>query len=463
MTDSVRTAEGDTIVVPEADDAPQRHRSTFVEPVPRTSPEAEATAPPEATDQELRPVTPTLTPEAPADLEQSPAHPEQSPADLGPAVVVEPSAPVREPRPVSVPSHRADVPADVVPTDAAEPRPASVARHSLDTSSITLPVFAEPVDPSLPQPPERISLDDDVLVRMVERRLDDTATVDLMAVVQAQMEARRQEAARFARWADEVGRIGTDEAAEALERTRLRFTGVIDVVLPLTPAPGDEDAGPPTVASEAAVPAALDVAPAPEAPEAPQVVEEAPAGSPAPVTTAAAAEVARAEPAPEPSDVVAGTSAADAAVVPVAVAAPPRRPLALAGLAVGVLVVLAALVLTLVDAGLLVSAVVATLAVPVVGGLVATAALRVASQRRPGDARLETRGPIAVVAAVVLSAVVGLGLLAPSSEALSWQGYLLGGAPVEPVVGLLVALVAAALVAVVVVASVALVRPAARD
>ncbi|QNE42631.1 hypothetical protein F1C15_01215 [Frigoribacterium sp. NBH87] len=462
MTDSVRTAEGDTIVVPEADDAPQRHRSTFVEPVPRTSPEAEATAPPEATDQELRPVTPTLTPEAPADLEQSPVDPEPSPADLDPTAVVEPSAPVREPRPVSVPSHRADVPADVVPTDAAEPRPASVARHSLDTSSITLPVFAEPVDPSLPQPPERISLDDDVLVRMVERRLDDTATVDLMAVVQAQMEARRQEAARFARWADEVGRIGTDEAAEALERTRLRFTGVIDVVLPLTLAPRDEVAVAPEVSSEAAEPAVLDVAPAPEGP---QVVGEAPAGSPAPVTTAAA-EVARAEPAPVPSDVVAGTSAADAPVVPVAVAAPWRRPLALAGLAglaVGVLVVLAAVVLTLVDAGLLVSAVVATLAVPVVGGLVATAALRVASQRRPGDARLETRGPIAVVAAVVLSAVVGLGLLAPSSEALSWQGYLLGGAPLEPVVGLLVALVAAALVAVVVVASVALVRPAARD
>ena len=462
MTDSVRTAEGDTIVVPEADDAPQRHRSTFVEPVPRTSPEAEATAPPEATDQELRPVTPTLTPEAPADLEQSPVDPELSPADLDPAAVVEPSAPVREPRPVSVPSHRADVPADVVPTDAAEPRPASVARHSLDTSSITLPVFAEPVDPSLPQPPERISLDDDVLVRMVERRLDDTATVDLMAVVQAQMEARRQEAARFARWADEVGRIGTDEAAEALERTRLRFTGVIDVVLPLTPAPSHEVAGgTPTMAPAAAAPAVLDDVPSPEAP---QVVEEAPADSPAPVTTAAAAEVARAEPAAVPSDVVvAGTSIADAPVAPVAVAAPSRRLLALSGLAVGVLVVLAALVLTLVAAGLLVSAVVATIAVPVVGGLVATAALRVASQRRPGDARLETRGPIAVVAAVVLSAVVGLGLLAPSTPALSWQGYLLGGASPEPVVGLLVGLVAAALVAVLVVASVALVRPAARD
>jgi hypothetical protein len=460
MTDSVRTAEGDTIVVPEADDAPQRHRSTFVEPVPRTSPDAEATAPPEATDQELRPVTPTLTPEAPADLEQSPTDPEQSPADLDPAAFVEPSAPVRKPRPVSVPSHRADVPADVVPTDAAEPRPASVARHSLDTSSITLPVFAEPVDPSLPQPPERISLDDDVLVRMVERRLDDTATVDLMAVVQAQMEARRQEAAGFARWADEVGRIGTDEAAEALERTRLRFTGVIDVVLPLTPVPGDEVSVARTVSSEAAAPPVLDVAPAPEGP---QVVEEAPAGSPAPVTTAAAAEVARPEPAPVPSDVVAGTSAADAPVASVAVASPSRRPLALAGLAIGLLVVVAAIVLALVAAGLLVSAVVATIAVPVAGGLVATAALRVASQRRPGDARLETRGPIAVVAAVVLSAVVGLGLLAPSTPALSWQGYLLGGASPEPVVGLLVGLVSAALVAVLVVASVALVRPAARD
>ena len=456
MTDSVRAAEGDTIVTPEPDPAPQRHRSTFVEPAPAPSPETVAGS--AADDQEHHPVTPTLTPEAPVDREPVVDQP----------VADQSSVPARAPRPASVPSHRADVPvSDVVPTHPSEPRPMSVGRHSLATSSIVLPVFAEPVDPSLPQPPERVTLDDDVLVRMVERRLDDTATVDLMAVLQAQLVARRQEAVRFARWADEVGRIGTDEAVEALERTRLRFTGVIDVVLPL-PEPS-------TGAAVATAPSSRPATP-----------EEAPSGSSAPVADPSPRVASSPAPASSPPAAASVPAAAvPAAVEPRADVATPAAPLVRApqrvspslvpsstvarvAVGAGLLVVLAAVVLAVVDADLLASAVVATVAAPVVGGLVGTGALRVVDSRRPGDAVVASRGPVAVVAAVVLAAVVGTGLLSPTASALAWEGWMVPGAGLAPLAGVLLALVASALVAFVVVVAALRVavpsdRPSARD
>ena len=411
------------------------------------------------------PVVPTPSPLLPAGEQEH--HPVTT--ILAPEAAVAPRVARLDPRPVSAPTHRADAAADVVPTDPDEPRPASVDRHSVDTSAITLPVFAPEVDPSLPQPPERVTLDDDDLVRMVERRLDDTATVDLMAVVQAQLQARRVEAARFASWAREMDRVGTDEAADALERTRLRFTGVIDVVLPLdldldrdldlddegeSPASAPSSDQEARVAAPARVPAALVEPPAPED----GVLADA-VSRPVPVQAdgTAVESPARAE----TTDVVPGSP-----VRPVASESAPRRReapaagrlprrLVLAGLAVAVLVVLAAVVLTLVDSALLVSAVLATVAVPVAGGLGGAAALSAVAHRPADLERIASRGPAAVVAGVVVAAVLGYGVLVTTASSLAWQGWLVrlvgftGMTPeVAVVAALLVAAVAAFVVAV---------------
>ncbi|KPG81540.1 hypothetical protein, partial [Frigoribacterium sp. RIT-PI-h] len=225
MADNVQTASVGGIAPLDDDVTFHRRRVTFVAPLDDTVPE-----PPARPDQqEHHPVNQTLAPEASVEgLDEPTAIAPQAEAEAEPE-----AATARAPRPVSIPSHRADVVLDdVVPTDASEARPASVARHSVDTSAITLPVLAVSVPDDLPQPPERMTLDDEVLARLVEKRLDDTATIDLMAVVQAQLALRQVEAARFASWEDEITRVGTDEAARALEATRLRFTGVVPVVPP---------------------------------------------------------------------------------------------------------------------------------------------------------------------------------------------------------------------------------------
>jgi len=421
MSESTGTTEWDVDVFPvEAPPSPRGARTAV--PAPPTA--EPTTSPAPAThEQEHRPVTPVLAPEAPAASREH--------------LVAR-----RDPRPVSVPSHRADTTDDVVPTDPAEPRPASVARHSVETSAITLPVFAPDVDPSLPQPPDRLTLDDDVLVRMVERRLDDTATVDLMAVVQAQLQARRVEAARFASWAREMDRVGTDEAADALERTRLRFTGVIDVVLPIDLDEVGGDA--PDERSEAVPGSTADMTSS-----APAAIPSRSSGEPVaasvPEPTSAPAPAALAEPALQidpPHD--AERSARQA-----------PRLLVVAGLALAGLVVLAAVVLALVVPELLASAVLATVAVPVAGGLGAAAAL-VAVVHGPADAeRVAVRGPVAVVAGIVVSAVLGYGVLVTVPASLAWQGWLVrlvgftGMTPgVAAVAALLVAAAAAFVVAV---------------
>jgi hypothetical protein len=365
----------------------------------------------------------------------------------------------RDPRPVSVPSHRADTADDVVLTDPTEPRPASVARHSVETSAITLPVFAPDVDPSLPQPPDRLTLDDDVLVRMVERRLDDTATVDLMAVVQAQLQARRVEAARFASWAREMDRVGTDEAADALERTRLRFTGVIDVVLPLDLDEVHDD-GLADVHDDA-VDEGPEAAPDPTADvpsSAPAATPSGASGGPAPVP--APAPTPASAPTPEPAALAPAALAEPAPQIDQAheverSARQAPRLLVVAGLVVAGLVVLAAVVLALIVPELLVSSVLSTVAVPVAGGLGAAAAL-VAVVHGPSDAeRVASRGPVAVVAGIVVSAVLGYGVLVTAAAWLGWQGWLVrlvgftGMTPgIAAVAALLVAAAAAFVVAV---------------
>jgi hypothetical protein len=420
MSESTGTTERDADVFPVETVSSARPARTTAASSPTPSTPTPSPAP--ATDeQEHRPVTPVLAPEAPT---------------ASPAVAIdEPSVAHRDPRPASLPSHRADTTDEVVPTDPTEPRPASVARHSVETSAITLPVFAPEVDPSLPQPPDRLTLDDDVLVRMVERRLDDTATVDLMAVVQAQLQARRVEAARFASWAREMDRVGTDEAADALERTRLRFTGVIDVVLPV-----DLDE------VRYRTPEAAAPAPAAAVAEAATVVAEeplaAPAATPAPSAAAAAATPER----PAPVAPARPTGQADRATWQ-------GSRLLVGGLGLAALVVLAAVVLTLVDSGLLVSSVLATVAVPVAGGLGGAAAL-VAVVHRPSDAeRVAARGPAAVVAAIVVSAVLGYGVLVTSAASLAWQGWLVrlvGFTGMTPEVAVVAAVLVAAVVAFVV-------------
>ncbi|MBD8584550.1 hypothetical protein IFT90_08270 [Frigoribacterium sp. CFBP 8766] len=403
MSESTGTTEWDVDVLPvEAPPSPRGARTAVPAP-PAVDPTASHA--PATHEQEHRPVTPVLAPEAPA-----------APSDV---LVTR-----RDPRPVSVPSHRADTTDDVVPTDPTEPRPASVARHSVETSAITLPVFAPDVDPSLPQPPDRLTLDDDVLVRMVERRLDDTATVDLMAVVQAQLQARRVEAARFASWAREMDRVGTDEAADALERTRLRFTGVIDVGLPidLDEVHGDdavdeepEETPHATTDVQSSGPAAT-----------PSEASGAPSGVSEPASESAPAPVATPAPAPTLPPAALAEPALqmdEAHVVERSAGQAPRLPI-VAGLVVAGLVVLAAVVLALVVPELLASAVLATVAVPVAGGLGAAAAL-IAVVHGPADAlRVAARGPVAVVAGIVVSAALGYGVLVTAPASLAWQGWL---------------------------------------
>lgn len=443
-----------------------RFRSTFVEPTPTPAPSA---AP---TQQEHHPVSQILAPEARESL---------------------------APRPSSVPSHRADVPAaEVVANEVTDVRPLSVPRHSVDTSAITLPVFAVPVAPDLPQPPERVTLDDDVLARLVGERFDDTATVDLMAVVQAQMLARRAEAARFARWENEISRVGTDEAAQVLARTRLRFTGVIDVVgaLPITPTtqpaatPDDLDDSdtnlipivtPEEVAADLALrresarqaeiertasgpvlvdAATIDGAEPAAALRGPTVAGQAP---PAPVDETPSS-TAVAPQGHEASDHEASGREASAHAGVLARTTLPVRLVVGASLAV----VVAALVLAGVDGESLATAVVATLAVPLLGGLAGTGALVAVSVRGTTSPStvLDRRGPSAVVAAVVVASGAGFGILSPVVAALGWQGYLaasVGASGLGSGVAVPMALVASAVVAFVVAVLVTGVRSSARD
>jgi len=333
------------------------------------------------------------------------------------------------PRPVSVPSHRADVAAAVVvPNEVDEPRPASVARHSADTSAITLPVLPVEVDPSLPQPPERLTLDDGDLVRLVERRLTDTAMIDLLAVVQAQLDARQVEAERFAAWEQKISRVDGDAAAEVLERTRLRFTGVIPVQRPAdaaqeSPVAPAEAPPVPGAPAESTAPAPSDDRPTASADaDADDYDLEGSVDTGSSDRHEADAVVPAGVPAPS-----------DASTLDVAPAARPRapraalltRPLVLGALGLAALVLLAAVVLVLAAPTGLASALLATLAVPAVAGLAAVGAL-VSVAAAPADVeRVRARGPLAVVLGVVLATALGLGVLLPDAGALAWQGWLL--------------------------------------
>lgn len=397
-------------------------------------------------------------------------------AGAAPVLAAPDLAPRRAPRPASVPSHRADVPVEVVPNHADEPRPASVARHSADTSSIPLPVLPVAVDPSLPQPPERLTLDDGDLVRLVGDRFADTATIDLVAVVQAQMAARRVEAERFASWESEMRRHGGSEAAEVLERTRLRFTGVVPVQRPVDVEPallalatrGPEAA----VAPAAPVPTARPTASGAALRTGPVLLGTAPTdlpeGVPADVVSADTApvrvqhqtgEIAPALDGPRTSATSAARSRPEAdassatatGVVPSVVragAVPAPRTLHLGAVVAAVLGVVAAVVLALAVPGTSTAALVATLALPAAAGLAALGGLALVQAGPADEDRVRARGPLALVLGVALGTVLALGVVTTTVGALAWQGWALRlvGVEVSVTVGVVSALLVAAAV-----------------
>ena len=463
MADNVQTASVGGIAPLDDDVTFHRRRVTFVAPLDDTVPESSA----RPDQQEHHPVNQTLAPVAPADRLDAPT--EIVPQAEAEAEAAPEAATARAPRPVSIPSHRADVALDdVVPTDVFEARPASVARHSVDTSAITLPVLAVSVPDDLPQPPERMTLDDEVLARLVEKRFEDTATIDLMAVVQAQLALREVEAARFASWEDEITRVGTDEAARALEATRLRFTGVVPVV-----APGAIREARPVV----------EAGHAPHVPLTPgsdgdRAAASAPTSSPVVVTStgpqglgvdaASPTEVPDEQAAADQEALVAPTTSAPAPPAVASAPVPPllRRPLALVVAATAALVVVAAVVLAFVPALAVASAVLATVAVPVATGLVGLTALASVSTRPDDATRVARRGPIGVVAGVVVGTVLGFGLLLSDLGSFAWQGFLVravGLTGLSTSVSVVVALLGAAVVAFIVAVMITGFRSTARD
>ncbi|ROQ41147.1 hypothetical protein EDF46_0519 [Frondihabitans sp. PhB188] len=296
----------------------------------------------------------------------------------------------------------------------------------------------EPIDDGLtdeergyPIPPQRGSLDDDVLVPLVERHTTDTATIDLIGIVQAQMKLRLAEARRFAEWEAQIQRIGTDEALEELERTRLHFTGVIPI-----------QTGPTVISIVQSPPPVLitiDQAPTGEAlvPERVLPVVESspiiPAGTvPDPaVSTNAHVERARI------SDEELLDTPGEAAPASRAAAKPAPSSLTLTRTAILALSVLAALV---VIAGIVTTAVGAPLAVS--GALAAVSVLAAAwlgivagrqALRLRSSGAATGRTGAALVAGLVLGTAVGEGLVTSPAPEFAWQGYLLSLANVQGV------------------------------
>jgi hypothetical protein len=259
--------------------------------------------------------------------------------------------------------------------------------------------------PVLPAPPERGSLDDDDLVPLVGRHTTDTATVDLIGILQAQMQLRAAEAARFAAWEEQMRLIGTSEALQELEKTRLHFTGVIPVQTS------------PSVVSAAAVPVDTAIVPVRLERPAPAVVtvENLPEpGRNAHDERARQADALLLEqddtgPTPVRGSSVDGPSRTTRILVT-----------ALTGLAAALVV--AALVVTALVSLTGIAALLGALAVLAASWLGVVAG-RLALRPR-GSVRPSTRSRAALVLAVVVGTAVGEGLVRTSDRAFAWQGYL---------------------------------------
>lgn len=271
-----------------------------------------------------------------------------------------------------------------------------------------------PADRGFPKPPERGSLDDEDLVPLVGRHTDDTATVDLIGILQAQMQLRATEAARFADWEAEIRRIGTDEALDELERTRLHFTGVIPIhtgpaILTTASAPTGS-----ALVPERVEPARdHDDAPIIPTGTAPEAVPEADAVNPH-VERARLADDELLERADESGAPVAGDT-----------------PSATHGIATTSLSILAILIvvasLIVLPLGAAAGVVAALSAVGVLAAAwLGLAVGRLALRGRSGIASpVTSRTTWAVVGGLVAGTAVGEGLVRTTSDAFSWQGYLL--------------------------------------
>jgi hypothetical protein len=311
--------------------------------------------------------------------------------------------------------------------------PASVASSTAGTTpfvdeqapdTVETPVVA--TGSIYPIAPERGSLEDEHLVPLVARHTDDTATIDLIGILQAQMQLRATEAARFAAWEEQMRRFGTPEAMGEVERTRLHFTGVIPVQ-----SASPSDAAPVADPSPAAAPVPLsssaDIATPSEVPAAPSAAAfptpSAPASSPSQAAlTAAPSRATSSTPTTRARDHV-PSSRSDTSRILVLV-------VSIASLAV----VAAALVVTAIGTLVDTAAVLTSIGV-LAGAWLGIVAGRLVQRGRGSDPRsiATSRTSWALVIGLVVGAVVGEGLVRTSSAAFSWQGYLLRLAGVDGV------------------------------
>lgn len=290
---------------------------------------------------------------------------------------------------------------------------------------------------SFPEPPERGSLDDDDLVPLVDRHTSDTATIDLIGILQAQMHLRAQEAARFAAWEEQMRLIGTDEALGELERTRLHFTGVIPIQTS------------PTIVTAGA------------APEATALVPEKITRPEAPVVTVASvpdavenAHLQRARQADErllelddtvPSAVRLTRVRAEAS------ASSGTRILVVALTTLAAVIATSAVVLTSVGVGATFTATLGAVGVLAAAWIGVVVARRVLRARRGATVLDETTlSAWTLVGGIVVATVVGEGFVVSSDPAFGWQGYLsslLKIQSIPAVLSLTVGLIAALVIA----------------
>lgn len=330
-------------------------------------------------------------------------------------------------------------------------------RSDESASLVAEPMSVDDDEMSFPAPPERGSLDDEDLVPLVGRHTDDTATIDLIGILQAQMHLRSVEAARFSAWEEQMRRIGTDEALGELERTRLHFTGVIPVQMSQA------------VVSAGSVPATGAL-----------VAERVDGPAPAivrlesiPDSATATADVEnvheqRARLADEKLlelDDTASSTVSWSRAERTAITRSPFRIVVLALTVLAALVVGIALVLTAVGGATAAAAVLGAVAILGAAWLGLVAGRVALRTRRQGDsAPVTSRTSWALVAGLVVGTALGEGLVRSAEPAFSWQGYILRLVDVQglyPELSLVAGIVASLIVAFVVVVLVDRARPSA--